>query len=145
MSYSNGVYLHGYCNLFIHYFNIISTHSLQLSIAPTTQIHRKNPYEKSDRNPHEKPTRKPVGSAPICHWSASAPRGCCRSATARLLPICRCQVAADLPLWGCCRLLLIWVWDLSEEESLGRTRKERQRTIDRESHSWDLWSGKKKN
>ena len=103
MSYSNRVYLHGYCNLFIHYFNIISTHSLQLSIAPTTQIHRKNPYEKSDRNPHEKPTRKPVGSAPICHWSASAPRGCCRSAAARLLPICHCQVAADLPLPGCCR------------------------------------------
>ena len=29
----------------------------------------------------------------------------------------------DLPRSAAARLLLIWVWDLSEEESLGRTRK----------------------
>ena len=43
------------------------TQSLQLSTTPTTQTHRKNPYEKSNKNPREKPTGKPVGSAPICH------------------------------------------------------------------------------
>ena len=47
------------------------TQSLQLSTVPTTQTHWKNPYEKSNKNPHEKPTGKPVGSAPICHWSAT--------------------------------------------------------------------------
>ena len=44
-------------------------HSANHTDPPET--HWKNPYEKSNKNPHEKPTGKPVGSAPICHWSAT--------------------------------------------------------------------------
>ena len=88
------------------------TQSLQLSTTPTTQTHRKNPYEKSNKNPPENLLDLPqfaIDLPPICSF--------------RLLPIYCRQVAADLPPWGCCWLLPIWVWDLSEEESLGRTRK----------------------
>ena len=96
------------------------TQSLQLSTAPTTQTHRKpigkthmkNPTKTHMKNPLENPLDLPrfaTDLPPIC--------------SSRLLPIYRRQVAADLPPWGCCWLLPIWVWDLSEEESLGRTRK----------------------
>ena len=96
------------------------TQSLQLSTAPTTQTHRKpigkthmkNPTKTHMKNPSENPLDLP--------WFATDLPPICSS---RLLPIYRRQVAADLPPWGCCWLLPIWVWDLSEEESLGRTRK----------------------
>ena len=77
----------------IYYFNSITTTQHSTNYTNPLETHQKNPYEKSNRNPHEKPIGKSVGSAPICHLSAAA------------------------------RLLLIWVRDLSEEESLGRTRK----------------------
>ena len=79
---------------------------------PIGKTHMKNPTKTHVKNPLENPLDLPWFATDLPPIYSS-----------RLLPIYRRQVAADLPPWGCCWLLPIWVWDLSEEESLGRTRK----------------------